>query len=114
MLENILIKSNDIRMLPAILQEIEDALRQNPLVDINEPLIVNVVKMSQEGLTLLIDIFLQTRPWPEFCREKQKIMIEIMWIMQKHNIEFIDDKNQYILTDSSHVNISKNAIKDAT
>ena len=85
--ETIGIRYDDIGVLPAIVKDVEDMLRNHPAIDSSHTLMVNFVTFGPSSLDFFVYTFTKTVVWEEFHAIKQEILFSIADIIGGHGAE---------------------------
>lgn len=81
------IKYQDYKKLLAVIDDIKLTLTTNICIDQSLDIIVNANEISQDTLILLVDCFTHKQNWLGYNNIKQDIIIKILDILEKNNIE---------------------------
>ena len=74
-------------MLPAIVRDVEDMLRNHAAIDTSRTLMVNFVTFGPSSLDFFVYTFTKTVVWEEFHAIKQEILFRIADIIEGHGAE---------------------------
>ena len=85
--ETIGVRYDDIAVLPVIVGEVEDMLRNHPAIDTGRILMVNFVTFGPSSLDFFVYTFTRTVEWAEFHAIKQDILFRIAGIIEGHGAE---------------------------
>ena len=85
--ETIGVRYDDIGVLPAIVKDVEDMLRNHPAIDSSHTLMVNFVTFGPSSLDFFVYTFTKTVVWEEFHAIKQEILFSIADIIGGHGAE---------------------------
>ena len=85
--ETIGVRYDDLAVLPAIVADVEDLLRNHPAVDTSRTLMVNLVTFGPSSLDFFVYTFTRTVVWEEFHAIKQEILFQIAEIISSHGAE---------------------------
>ncbi|UCH50106.1 MAG: mechanosensitive ion channel family protein [Betaproteobacteria bacterium] len=85
--ENIGVRYDDISRVPVILQEVRKYLIENPDIDESQTLMVNLNEFGDSSVNFFIYTFTHTTVWTEFHEIKEKVLLAISDIVEKHGAE---------------------------
>ena len=85
--ETIGVRYDDISRIPKILEDVRNYLKQNPDIDETQTLMVNVDEFGDSSVNFFIYTFTHTTVWTEFHAVKEKVMLAISDIVEKHGAE---------------------------
>lgn len=77
----------DALKIPNLTKSIEDKLRNNPSIDTNHTLFVNLYELGPSSLNILIYAFTKTTEWVKFQAIQQEVLLEIISIVSQHEAE---------------------------
>lgn len=86
--EAIGVRYDDASKVAGIVDEVRDMLASHSDIDTSRTLIVNLNKFAPSSLEFFVYTFTRTTNWVEFHGIKEKIMLEIMRIVESHGAEF--------------------------
>jgi MscS family membrane protein len=79
------IRHEDIKVVNKITQDIEKALKNNPLIDHRQPVVVYLEEFSESSLNILLYSYTKSVDLTQFAQVKHNIMLNIAKIIAKHN-----------------------------
>jgi len=85
--ETIGVRYADVGNIAAILEEIENMLRQHEDIDATQTLMVNFNTFAASSLDFFIYTFTKTTDWIEYHRVKQDVLLKIEHIIASHGAE---------------------------
>lgn len=85
--ETIGVRYDDMDKIPVILKEIRDLLQEHPDIDQSRTLMVHLNEFGASSVDFFIYTFTQTTVWTTFHEVKEKIMLEIAAVIEKHGAE---------------------------
>ena len=85
--ENIGVRYDDISRIPKILEEMRTYLQENPNIDDSQTLMVNLNEFGDSSVNFFIYTFTHTTVWTEFHQIKEKVLLAISDIVEKHGAE---------------------------
>jgi MscS family membrane protein len=85
-LETIRLRYEDIDKVEKIILEIREML--NNRADIEKDFMVNLTQLAEASVNFFIDIFTYTKEWRELSNIKQDILLQINFIVKKHQAKF--------------------------
>ena len=85
--ETIGVRYDDLGVLPAIVADVEDLLRNHPAIDTSRTLMVNFVTFGPASLDFFVYTFTKTVVWEEFHVIKQEILFQIAQVIGGHGAE---------------------------
>ena len=85
--ETVGVRYDDVSTLPTILEEVRDYLRTNPDIDAEQTLMVNFNQFGASSLDFFIYTFTRTVVWTEYHTVKERVLLDIADIIQKHGAE---------------------------
>jgi MscS family membrane protein len=85
--ETIGVRYDDISRVPAILQDVRKYLDENPDIDQSQTLMVNLNEFAASSVNFFIYTFTRTTVWTEYHQIKEKVMLSISDIVEKHGAE---------------------------
>ena len=85
--ETIGVRYDDISRVPKILEDVRKYLIANPDIDETQTLMVNLNEFADSSVNFFIYTFTHTTVWTEFHEVKEKVMLAISDIVEKHGAE---------------------------
>lgn len=85
--ETIGIRYDDIKQMEAIVESVKTMLKNHDDIDAKQTLIVNFNTFSASSIDFFVYVFTKTTNWVEFHEIKQKILLEIASIIERHHAE---------------------------
>jgi MscS family membrane protein len=85
--ETIGVRYDDIASVPAILGDVRRFLDENPEIDQSETLMVNLDEFGSSSVNFFIYTFTRTTVWTEFHVVKEKVLLAISDIVERHGAE---------------------------
>ncbi len=85
--ETIGLRYDDLAVLPAIVADVENMLREHPDIDGERTLMVNFVTFGASSLDFFVYTFTKTTDWQTFHAVKQDVLFKIGEIIQRHGAE---------------------------
>lgn len=86
--ETIGVRYNDASKMKTIVDDVRIMLGQHPDIDTNRTLIVNFNAFAESALEFFVYTFTKTTNWIEYHHVKEKILLEIVAIVEGHGAEF--------------------------
>jgi MscS family membrane protein len=86
--ETIGLRYSDIGVLPAVVSDVEQMLKDHPAIDLKRTLMVNFVEFGESSLDFFVYTFTKTTVWAEYHAIKQDVLLKIADIVAKHGAEF--------------------------
>ncbi len=86
-LETVGVRYDDVGRLPAILADVRKYLRENPDIDASQTLMVNLNEFGPSSMDFFVYTFTKTTVWTEYHAVKEKVMLAIAAIIEKHGGE---------------------------
>ncbi len=86
--EKIGIRYDDAKQLEAVVAKVKAMLSQHPDIDTEQTLIVNFDAFGASSLDFFIYTFTKTTNWIEYHSVKQKVLVEIIKIIEAEGAEF--------------------------
>jgi len=81
------LRYDDWRVIPDIVQEIEEMLRQHEDIEMRQTMFVRLVNFSPSSLDILLYTFTKTTDWVKFQSIQQDVFLKIMDIVAKHGAQ---------------------------
>jgi len=85
--ETIGVRYDDVAVLPAIIADVENMLRDHPAIDTSRTLMVNFVTFGPSSLDFFVYTFTKTVVWEKFHAIKQEVLLRIADIIAGHGAE---------------------------
>lgn len=85
--ETIGVRYDDMMRVPAILEDVRAYLQHSPDIDQTQTLMVNLNEFGASSVNFFIYTFTRTTVWTEFHEVKEKVMLAISDIVQRHGAE---------------------------
>ena len=85
--ETIGVRYDDMSRVPAILEDVRKYLRENPDIDHSQTLMVNLNEFGASSVNFFIYTFTRTTVWTEFHEVKERVMLAISDIVERHGAE---------------------------
>lgn len=86
--ENIGVRYDDADKVETIVNDVRTMLQEHPDIDQNRTLIVNFNAFAASSMEFMVYTFTKTTNWVEFHKVKEKILLEIVRIVEGHGAEF--------------------------
>ena len=86
--ETIGVRYDDAGKLPVIIDDVRKMLLEHPDIDTGRTLMVNFDSFADSSLEFFIYTFTKTVNWVEFHQVKERVMLEIIRIVEGHGAEF--------------------------
>lgn len=86
--ETIGVRYDDAAKLPVIVDDVRTMLLEHPDIDAGRILMVNFDSFADSSLEFFIYTFTKTVDWVEFHQVKERVMLEIIRIVEGHGAEF--------------------------
>ncbi|MDG6897067.1 hypothetical protein A6A19_03385 [Actinobacillus delphinicola] len=96
--ENIGLRYDDINVIDKIVAEIKEMLYNHPDIDNQQTIIVAFDQFAASSLNIMVYTFTKTTAWVEFYVVKQKILLLIRDIVDRHGAEFAFPTQQLFVT----------------
>jgi MscS family membrane protein len=81
------VRYDDVRALPTILEEVRTYLQEHPDIDQSKTLMVHFDKFAESALEFFIYTFTRTTVWTEFHAIKERVLLDIAAIIEKHGAQ---------------------------
>lgn len=104
--ETIGLRYDDIQKVPAILGEVRELLKQHDGIDQSQTLMVYFDTFAESSLNFFLYAFTRTRNWAEFLDVKEKILLQVADIIERHGAEIAFPTRTLLLPESLIVNRS--------
>jgi len=85
--ETIGLRYDDISQLQPIVEEVRQMLAEHPDIDTSKTLIVNFNAFGPSSLDFFVYTFTKTTNWVEYHGIKERVLLEIAGIVEKHGAE---------------------------
>ena len=85
--ETIGVRYDDVTRVPAILEDVRKYLDENPDIDQSETLMVNLDEFGASSVNFFIYTFTRTTVWTEYHMVKEKVLLSISDIVERHGAE---------------------------
>lgn len=85
--ETIGVRYDDMARVPAILEDVRKYLHESPDIDQSQTLMVNLNEFGESSVNFFIYTFTRTTVWTEFHAVKEKVMLAISDIVERHGAE---------------------------
>ncbi len=82
--ETIGIRYDDIKAMPAIVEDVKSMLKSHPDIDVGQTLIVNFNAFNASSVDFFVYTFSRTTVWVDFHAVKQDVLLKIADIVTKH------------------------------
>jgi len=86
--ETIGVRYGDASKMKTIVDDVRGMLKQHPDIDTNRTLIVNFNAFADSALEFFVYTFTKTTNWIEYHHVKEKVLLEIVAIVESHGAEF--------------------------
>jgi MscS family membrane protein len=86
--ETIGLRYDDAEKLQVIIDDVRNMLSEHPDIDTGRTLIVNLDSFADSSLEFFIYAFTKTVNWIEFHQIKERVMLEVIRIVEGHGAEF--------------------------
>lgn len=81
------IRYDDAAQIEAIVSDINEMLRNNPEIDQKNSIMVNFDRFAASSLDIIIYCFTKATAWAEYLDAKQRVLVEVMKIVDRHGAE---------------------------
>lgn len=81
------VRYEDIKQLPAIIDDVKAMLMNHPDIDSSQTMIVNFNQCASSSLDFFIYTFTKTTNWIEFHSVKQDVLFKVNDIVEKHHAQ---------------------------
>lgn len=85
--ETVGVRYDDISRIPAILEDVRKYLKENPDIDDSQTLMVNLNEFGDSAVNFFIYTFTHTTVWTEYHEVKERVMLAISDIVERHGAE---------------------------
>ena len=102
--ETIGVRYDDFSRIPKILEEVRKYLIENPDIDETQTLMVNLNEFGDSSVNFFVYTFTHTTVWTEFHEVKEKVMLAIGDIIEKHGAEIAFPTRTIHVPDGIQVN----------
>lgn len=85
--ETVGVRYDDMAKVPAILEDVRKYLNESPDIDQSQTLMVNLNEFGASSVNFFIYTFTHTTVWTEFHQVKEKVMLAISDIVERHGAE---------------------------
>jgi MscS family membrane protein len=85
--ETIGVRYDDMAKVPAILEDVRKYLNESPDIDQSQTLMVNLNEFGDSSVNFFIYTFTRTTVWTEFHEAKERVMLAISGIVERHGAE---------------------------
>lgn len=85
--EHVGVRYDDMTKVPTLVDSIKKMLRTSDLIDQNETLIVNLNKLSDSSLDIMVYAYTRTTDWVEYHEIRHQIMMSILNIIENHGAQ---------------------------
>ncbi len=110
--ETIGVRYDDIGQVPSILQDVRKYLNESADIDQSQTLMVNLNEFGASSVDFFIYTFTRTTVWTEFHTVKEKVMLAISDIVERHGAEIAFPTTTVHVPDG--VKLIESAPKDAS
>ncbi len=86
--EKVGIRYSDAAKIAVIVDDVRTMLQEHPDIDQDRTMIVNFNAFASSSLDFFIYTFTRTTNWVEFHGVKEKVMLEVIRIVESHDAEF--------------------------
>ncbi|MGD2141231.1 MAG: mechanosensitive ion channel family protein [Burkholderiales bacterium] len=101
--ETIGVRYDDVARVPAILEDVRKYLDENPEIDQSQTLMVNLNEFGASSVNFFIYTFTRTTVWTEYHVVKEKVMLAISDIVERHGAEIAFPTTTIHVPDSIHL-----------
>lgn len=84
---NIGVRFSDAAKVPAMLQGVQDMLKNHPEIDTNQTLMVNMFEFGESSLNFFIYTFTKTTNWVKFEAIQQDVLLKTYEIIREHDAD---------------------------
>jgi len=98
--ETIGVRYDDMQKIPIILTEIRELLQQHPEIDQSRTLMVHLNEFGASSVDFFIYTFTRTTVWTTFHEVKERVMLEIAAVIEKHGAEIAFPTTTVHISDS--------------
>ena len=85
--ENIGIRYADVGKMKTITDEVREMLRHHPDIAQDKTLIVNFNEFAASSINFMVYTFTRTTVWVEFHEIKERVLLQIVEIIERHGAE---------------------------
>lgn len=82
------LRYEDAGKVRAIVQDIDQLLRQHPGIDTNQTILVYFDAFAESSLNVMVYCFTKTTKWAEWLGIQQDVYLQLIDIVQKHGADF--------------------------
>lgn len=86
--EKVGIRYDDASQIEGVIVDVKSMLKSHPDIDASQTLIVNFDAFGASSLDFFIYTFTKTTDWIEYHNVKQKVLVEVIAIIESHGAEF--------------------------
>ena len=97
------IRYDDSAQIEAIVSDINEMLRNNPEIDPTNSIMVNFDRFAASSLDIIIYCFTKATAWAEYLDAKQRVLVEVMNIVDKHGAEIAFPTTTIHVTEESAI-----------
>ncbi len=85
--ETVGVRYDDAAVLPRIVEDVKNMLREHPDIDRGQTLIVNFNEFGASSLNFFIYTFTRTVVWADYHAVKQDVLFKVLEIIERHGAE---------------------------
>ena len=104
--ETIGIRYEDADKIKAIVDDVTELLKNHEEIDSNQTIIVNFNSFAASSLDFFVYTFTKTTDWVEYHQVKQRVLLEILAIIFKHNADVAFPTSTVLIPDGVDINTS--------
>ena len=86
--ETIGVRYDDAGKVQAIVNDVRSMLQNHPDIDKDRTLIVNLNAFAESSIDFFVYTFTKTTDWVEFHGIKERVLLEVVDIIESHGAEF--------------------------
>jgi len=101
--ETIGVRYDDMARVPAILEDVRKYLHESPDIDQSQTLMVNLNEFGESSVNFFIYTFTRTTVWTEYHAVKEKVMLAISDIVERHGAEIAFPTRTIHVPDAVHL-----------
>lgn len=85
---NINLRYSDTDVVPTIVKEMREYLREHPLVDTDQLFVVNLANLAPDCIEILINVFTKKTGFADYMQVQEEVFLEIVKIVRKNGADF--------------------------
>ena len=110
--ETIGVRYKDFSQVDAICKEVDSMLKHHPDIDESQTLMVNFNKFADSSLEIFIYCFTHTTHWQTFHGIKQRLLIQIGGIIEKHEAQVAFPSHSVYLENNAEKLLGQSSVGD--